>query len=358
MSGVILFSDTHFSNRSAFGRFESNPDFPGCNSRFHHIARTLINALDYAKKNDCETFFILGDVFHERGVIQVPVYKAVYDILDQQRNFPVYMFPGNHDVCDIRAMYSDKGLNSLFAFDKQFEGLETTVASEPYKWASMSFASIVMLPFSSNEKKLVEMSYSMLPKKDGKLRVLMLHHSFTGASSGPHEWKMPNAIDIDDLCPDYDLIFSGHYHKHQTLVGKKNILTYVGSPLQHDFGERTYTPGFIHLLPNGSWKHIENDFSPKFDIIETSNPDDLLLMSSFRNDYVSVKWTGDSELLKDIKLSDNIILDTTPQSSTVEVRTSIKTTDSVEEQLQKYVEVKADGSKEYLDKGISLYKEK
>jgi DNA repair exonuclease SbcCD nuclease subunit len=169
---------------------------------------------------------------------------------------------------------------------------------------------------------------------------------------------MPNGIDVDDICPEYDLIFSGHYHRHQTLVGKKNFMTYVGAPLQHDFGERTYTPGFIHLYLDGKWKHIENDFSPRFDIIETSEVNDLLLISTFGNDYVSVRWKGDTSLLKDIKLSDNVVIDSTPQSSVVEARTDIKTTDSVEEQLKKYVEVKASGSQEHLDKGVSLYKGK
>jgi DNA repair exonuclease SbcCD nuclease subunit len=362
--GVVLYSDPHFSNRTAFGRFETNAEFPGCNSRFHHIAKTLTNALDYANKNDCEAFFILGDVFHERGIIHVPVYKAVYDILNQPRTFPVYMIPGNHDVVDIRAMYGDKGLTSLFALkkdcslsiDQKYRGL--TNVFDNWGVVQLSFAWVAMLPFSTDEKKIIDWSDQLLPKKEkGKLNILMLHHSFIGALTGSHEWVMPNGIDPDDLNPAYDLVFSGHYHRHQ-IVGKKRKVIYVGAPLQHDFGERTYVPGFIHLFPDGTGRHIENDFSPRFDIIETSEINDLLLISTFRNDYVSIRWKGDSSALKDVKLSDNVIIDSTPMATTLEARTTIKTTDSVEEQLKKYVEVKAEGSKEHLDKGVSLYKGK
>lgn len=362
MAGVVLYSDPHFSNRSAFGKFESNVDFPGCNSRFHEIAKTLINALQYAKEQDCEAFFILGDVFHERGTIHVPVFKSVHDIIFQDWPFDIYLIPGNHDMVDVRAMHGDKGLNSLFAFKTNYEK-ENRIQTfyNDYGTVRTSFAWFHLQPFSTDEKKLINRTYVLGDKKEGP-DIFLMHHSFMGAKTGPHEWAMPNHIDVDDLNPKVDLYFSGHYHLHQIIKGKttKNELIYVGSPLQHDFGEKNYTPGFIHLMPDLTWKHIENKLSPRFNVIETDSLAELNMLSNRPQDYISVKWKGDAGMIEKYKISNtlpNMIIDTTPVATKVEARTDIKTTDSVEETLKKYVTAKkGKEDKEVVDFGLTLYK--
>jgi DNA repair exonuclease SbcCD nuclease subunit len=365
MSGVVLYSDPHFSNRTAFGKFESNPTFPGCNSRFHEIAKTLVNALQYAKDNDCEAFFILGDVFHERGTIQVPVFKGVHDILFKGWRFPIYAIPGNHDMVDLRAMHGTKGLNSLFAFDggePDYERKSIIRIFDKESVVRTSFAFFNMLPFSVDEKKLINMTYSLSNKGKSTPNIFLMHHSFMGAITGPHEWAMPNHIDIDDFNQDVEMYWSGHYHRHQRIKGKttNNELWYVGAPLQHDFGEKNYTPGFIHLLPDLTWKQVENVNSPRFNIIETSSLADLNMLCARPQDYISVKWKGDAGMIEKYKTTNtlpNMIIDTTPTASVVESRTDIKTTDSVEETISKYVEAKkGKEDKELADFGLTLYK--
>lgn len=367
MAGVILYSDPHFSNRTAFGKFESNPEFPGCNSRFHEIAKTLLNALQYAEDNDCEAFFILGDVFHERGTIQVPVFKGVHDILFNKKwSFRIYIMPGNHDMVDIRAMYGTEGLTSLFAFgEKNIDWNRKDIVSvidSDYGTISAMGAKFHMLPFSKDEKKLINMTYSLPEVNKPTPDIFLFHHSFMGAKTGPHEWSMPNHIDVDDLNPAVEMYFSGHYHLHQKIKGKTTVnkLIYVGAPLHHDFGEKNYIPGFIHLMPNLTWKHVENKISPRFTTIETASLADLNALSSRPQDYISVKWKGDAGMIEKYKITNtlpNMIIDTTPVATTVESRTNIKTTDSVEETLKKYVNAKkGKEDKEVVDFGINLYK--
>ena len=38
MAGIVVLSDTHFSNRKQFGKSLTNAVWKGCNSRFHEIA--------------------------------------------------------------------------------------------------------------------------------------------------------------------------------------------------------------------------------------------------------------------------------------------------------------------------------
>lgn len=357
MSGIVLWSDPHFANRTSFGKIETNSEFPGCNSRFHEIAKSFRKAVDYAEGNDCESIFILGDIFHDRGVIDIPVYNAVYQLFKEAagRGVRVVIYPGNHDMVDLRAMHVNKHLHSLFTYEK------ITHVQEKPSIVQTAYFPVAVIPYSNSSREVVETSKRLLDQMSGDIKILMLHHSVNGAITGPHEWVMPHRLDADDLPEGYTHIFSGHYHCHQ----KVKRLWYVGAPLHHDFGERTYTPGFIHVKPDGSWTQIENTDSPRFQVIETCDPKVLKTINP--KDYTSIKWDGDFnevELAKE-DMPDNSIIEVTHKTKT-SVRTNIQTTDQVETMIEKYAEAKYgkvvpagdNHSSEIIDYGVRLYKGK
>lgn len=360
MGGIILFSDPHFGNRTSFGRYESNPEFPGCNSRFHVIARAFRAAVEYALENNCESIFILGDVFHERGVIEVPVYNGVYQLFREAtgQGIRIVVYPGNHDMQDLRAMHVDKHLHSLFAFEKL-----ANVYDKP-SIVQTAYFPVAIIPYSSGARGVVETSERLLNKMSGDIRMLMLHHSVDGAKTGPHEWVMPNKLDVDAFPEGYSHIWSGHYHQHQMLTStdRKKRLWYVGAPAHHDFGERNYVPGFIHIHSDGKWQHIENTSSPRFKVYTTNDIDKIKDMIN-PNDYNSVRWQGDVADLEYVKKqlpyncdveAENI----SPSSGVLKTRASIDTTDPAETMIEKYANTtsKMTDPSEIIEHGKFLYK--
>jgi len=352
MGGIVLWSDPHFANRTAFGKIETNAEFPGCNSRFHVIAKAFRNAVDYAEDNYCESIFILGDVFHDRGSIEIPVYNGVYQLFREatERGIGLVVYPGNHDTVDLRAMHVNKHLHSLFSFERI-----ATICENPTVVQTAYFP-VAIIPYSHSSREVVAVAERLLSKMSGDIKMLMMHHSVNGAITGPHEWVMPHRLDVDLLPEAYTHIWSGHYHCHQQV----KRLWYVGAPVHHDFGERTYTPGFVHVLPDGTWKHIENDYSPRFKLLETNDVKELNSIDA--NNYVSVKWKGDINEVEKAKsnLPDNCVVEIASIPKQSKSRTDIDTTDPVETMITKYTMAKAnpDTADEIVDYGVRLYKGK
>ena len=337
MAGIVAVSDTHFSNRKQFGKVLPSPVWKGCNSRFHHIGYAFQQTFAYALKNDCEAIVVPGDIFHERGLLKVPVYNAVYEIFDQisnQSKIKLIIMPGNHDMVDVRAMHGSEGLHSLFAMNAM------TIVADRASHIPLDGFDLYMVPFSPDPKEVVASAKSIFRKAQAsplKPAVLFLHHSISGAETGPSNWKMPHELTPDDLNLGFDIVASGHYHKHQVLP---HGIFYVGGLLQHDFGERNYTPGWVHILPDGTWKHVENKESPRFMEIETNSSADLNELAN-STDYWNIIWTGEpSEKARWTGLDDASISFKRSDPDGMVLRSQITGKDSVPDMLSKYVKVK------------------
>ena len=331
MSNLLYsISDTHISNRKGFVKDVDNSEFPGTNSRFYEIIKAIRLCADQAVSAGAEALVIPGDVFNERGILPVAVYNASYKVFeDISKKIRLIFLPGNHDCVSSSALHSDAGLHSLYGF-KEF----ADVAHSPETYETDSF-SISMVPFIPNKEGTVaaaHMLYNKL-KKSKKFNLVFFHHSFEGAETGPINFKMPYPLTYEDI-PPFDGKFSGHIHKHQT-IGKD--LVYIGAPLHHDAGERNYNPGWLEINDRGSYRHIENTFSPRFVVTETSSLKDVAKLGD--NNYKIVKWTGEEASGYKLKDSyDNIRVELTPKELKQVVRTSITSTDSVEDMMRKYMQ--------------------
>lgn len=337
MAGIVVVSDTHFSNRKQFGKTLATPVWKGCNSRFHYTGYAFQLAFQYALEHDCEAIVVPGDIFHERGLLKVPVYNAVYEIFDQianQSKVKLIIMPGNHDMVDVRAMHGTEGLHSLFAMNAM-----TIVADRPSHIPLDDF-DLYMVPFSPDPKEVVANAKSIFRKAQSnplKPATLFLHHSIAGAETGPSNWKMPHELTPDDLQLGFDLVISGHYHKHQVLP---HGIVYAGALLQHDFGERDYTPGWLHVLPDGTWTQIENKWSPRFMELETDCSSDIDQIANSM-DYWNIIWKGDSSeraRWKGVEDASISFKRSDPEGAVLRSQISMK--DSVPEMVPKYVKVK------------------
>lgn len=330
MAGIVVLSDTHFSNRKQFGKSLTNAVWKGCNSRFHEIAYAVQRAFQYALKNDCEAIVLPGDIFHERGFIQVPVYNAVYEIFDQianQSKIKLIIMPGNHDMVDSKALGGSEGLHSLFAMNNM------TIVAERPSFVPIESFNLYLTPYSSDIDPILA-NIATLTFSPPKYPILFLHQSIEGAETGPTNWKMPHELKVATLeALPFELVISGHYHKKQSLSKKVH---YCGALVQHDFGERDYTPGFMHVLPDGTWKHIEDKESPRFVKLVTDDIKKVNLLNP--KNYNAVEWTGENP--KSVSLAENVLLTHLPEVETRVIRSTIKTTDNIREMITKYVEIR------------------
>ena len=200
--GLVLISDLHLANRKAFSKVVPDPAFKGCNSRLLEILSTINWSLKYAVNNDCEGVVILGDIFHDRGTISVPVFNAFYSLLSKYRGvIPVYAFPGNHDFVDSKALWGEDGFNSLYCFSDIIH-----VVHEPGTVTHFNSFNIKMIPFNINAENVLKEATNF-SAKTSKVNLLMLHHGIDGAVFGPANWSMPHTISPDQLPSSYDHIF-------------------------------------------------------------------------------------------------------------------------------------------------------
>lgn len=353
--GLVIISDLHFGNHKQWAQEVTTTDeFPGCNSRMYSIINAVLAAYDFAVEQDAEAIIVAGDVFHERKVIEVAVFNAVYRIFASiSKQIPLYVIPGNHDMVDLYAMYGTKGLVSVYPF-KDF----CTVVYKPTTVELKSF-NVMLFPFNISAETIIADATKLQKESNSdKINVAVYHHSVDGAVFGSHQFKMPHPLSVSAL-PVFDLSFSGHYHMHQTIPGEKNSLTYVGSLLQHNFGERDYDCGFVYIDTLGNWSHISNSTSPRFNIYELETSKKIQAYSE--SDYNLIRWYGSSKDAQKVKEQyKGAFVHTLPKEEKTKVRTSMEVTDSADKLFQKYVEVKLGDSpkaKPYLDFGVKLYKE-
>lgn len=303
---MLVASDLHLDNFPAFGQPDSDPRFPGCNSRAVEILRALERVYLAAVAGGDKYVIIPGDIFHRRGVLLVPLVNALCKIFDRFKNeFDVLtiVLPGNHDYVDRHARYESEHLHALY-------GMSGTVAvvSEPqvFKIREASGTGIAgFIPYTPNRELWIKRSQSLAAlmgaSEISARPVIFAHQSFDGARTGPHEYIMKEGLGTLDV-PEEVRVYSGHYHMHQS-IGE--WVEYVGGLVQQNLGEREYRPGHMKIdLVNDARSFIENLDSPRFRLYEGASPVELAKerAEAMRfGDYLTVRWTGKASDLADVQ---------------------------------------------------------
>src|SRR5690606_26763288 len=121
---------------------------------------------------------------------------------------------------------------------------------------------ILGIPYTENREHVAELCRSAAPNNDST-RLLLAHLGVQGAKVGA-DFVYTNEADcaVKDLnSKAFEFGFLGHYHIHQKL--SKNVY-YVGSPLQHNWGDRGQIRGFVEYdTKTKKLKHVECQ-APKF----------------------------------------------------------------------------------------------
>lgn len=264
MKTSVLVSDLHAHNFSQFATILPN----GRNSRLQATLDVIQQITEFCDNNKVSNLFFLGDMFHSRTRLDVDVLSTTWRAWADLRAYvdEMIILTGNHDQAN-----KDGTVHSLEPF-KAF----ARVIDKPWV-GKIGRQRIAAHPFTTDIEEWKKWANSIPPNTD----YFFFHQGVSQAKVGAFDISVKAEIDIEDLPDRARWLWGGHYHKHQILP---NGAGFVGSPLQHNFGERGEKKGFIyHRYPDLAYQ-IESN-APKFFYYES--------LKKFEN--AVEKWDHDDE---------------------------------------------------------------
>jgi DNA repair exonuclease SbcCD nuclease subunit len=227
-----------------------------------------IKAIGDELKGETDQVVILGDITHEHGRLTPPVLLAVDDALYNfnYHGMAVTLIDGNHDL-------DANNCSILDAFIDNEESTRIEAHHVPSRIFWSYPVAVHVIPYCSAEEtklafKEIEQAAKEYPDQYAPGCVVLMHGHFDGAKHGNHEFQPPGGISPKDIPDCVQLVISGHYHMFQEIDDR---ILYIGAPLQHDFGEAQYVPGYMVLdfAENGevTWERVDVDFAPVHHIL-------------------------------------------------------------------------------------------
>jgi DNA repair exonuclease SbcCD nuclease subunit len=168
-----------------------------------------------AKEEGCDTGIFMGDWHHNRNSLNITTMDYSLRALEKlgQAFDKFYFFPGNHDL-----YYKDKRDIHSVEFGKYIPGI--TVVHEP-----VTIGDVTLCPW------LVGDEWRSIGKKGGKYIFghFELPSFFMNAMV-----QMPDHGEIQlDSFKNYELGFSGHFHKRQ----QRQNMIYIGNAFPHNYAD-------------------------------------------------------------------------------------------------------------------------
>lgn len=199
----------------------------GLGSRLHQCLNIFRLLHKEAKKRGINKILLNGDIFEKNGVLEVEVFDAVYKEVERMylAGLTVVMNIGNHDVTRTSPDHLP-ALHSLRIFNRVARVIETP---------RIVWDRLCIVPWMADPKALISQVKDIaknwaLPHNP----LLALHAGVSGAIAGTGQ-SLSGAIRLEDLYPErFKLLLLSDYH-HPQWIGKNSF--YLGSPLQHSFGE-------------------------------------------------------------------------------------------------------------------------
>ena len=248
---ITLISDTHFSTPTQFSSINEH----GLNTRFVD----QLSVFDLIPE-DTDVLIHLGDVFHNRFRVSHQLYNTVYDRFDSAPGRHKIIVVGNHDL------YQYDTDKTLVPFMKV-----AAVVSSTYTYYDLHGIRFHCVPYNFDSSRLQSDVASSLSNLSGN-DILLTHAGVEGAKVGASNLVIKSDITLKNLYTEhFAYVLLGHYHKYQQLA--ENTY-YIGSPLQHNFGECGEIKG-IATIEDGKFTFIQNNTAPTFNVISVSSEDQI-----------------------------------------------------------------------------------
>lgn len=302
-------------------------------NRLYDIRDAMLWIGDQAREHDVDALVVAGDLFHSRKSLDIDVLYVIAEVIRHEwDDLKVVLLLGNHDISDTGEH------NSLMIFED-----DCTVVDEPCI-VEFDETDVGFIPWTT-QKKDVQDSIKLFQEHD--CRYVIGH---LGIKEGyyQHGVKAKSGIPAG-MFKEFSWVVLGHYHAQQKV---KNI-TYVGSPLQLNWGESGDTKSIL-IAEDDNLEFIENTKSPKFVVVEEK--DDLDEISD--NDIMQVSESL-SDDVQEIPNEDIQIVPDVPESPSPRISfTSSRFTDIIKEWVEVNMPSEEGVSKEELiSKGMEYLDE-
>ena len=258
---IILYSDLHIHNHH---RLMVNSE----------TALGIISYIkDYAQEHNIKKIICAGDFFHTKSKAYAPhVIQSWLELKEiKKAGLEHYMLIGNHDMA-----VPNTTMNSiLFVFSDYAKIVPDYIFfdTKNTRFHLLSYTNTYFNNFQIDEKKK---------------NVLVGHLDIIGFQMS-NGFQAISGFKMDDF-EKFDLVLSGHYHKHQ----QKDNIVYIGSPYQTSFSERHQKKGFIVLDDETlDWEFVESPDAPKYEILEINKITDLP-EHKIPNNFLKIKLKNNS----------------------------------------------------------------
>ncbi|WP_422358701.1 metallophosphoesterase family protein [Reichenbachiella sp.] len=199
-----------------------------------------------------------GDVFEKASVPTFLVDQTYAEFLRlANAEIQILIVPGNHERSALPpSLFLNHPNIHIFDVARTYSFAKLSISGFPY------YKGDIRSKFPSIRTKLGK----NVSKSD--FNILCVHHAIDGVKAGHHFFEFRNrkdTLNIKDLPGDFDIVLSGHIHKHQILeapskAGKNVPIIYSGSTEKTMFDEINETKGY-HIL-NIECKTFTHEFLP------------------------------------------------------------------------------------------------
>lgn len=245
----------------------------GINSRLLETCRVLRWMIQSSFDRKCSKFIVAGDLLHVRKDIPTVALDLVSEVFQEFKDkLEIVLLVGNHDL----------NVNSYHTGLRAFRGSCRVIASPQV------VDGIGYFPWTDDQETASKVFRKLMDK--GATRIVG-HMGISGAKIGPSSFEVPGHIELETIkgLDALEWIVLGHYHKHQNVRGN---IWYVGSPLQHDRGERNDGKKGFFIANGAKLEFIENTTSPRFLDVYPDTP-----AASIRaNDFVKIIGRTEEEV--------------------------------------------------------------
>lgn len=251
-NGFVATSDVHFST-----------------STLDVAYKVLEQALQLSIINKLP-LYIGGDLNDSKAIIRSETIKMISELFLKYDSVEKFVLIGNHDRNHEKNSH-DHSLEFMKLIPK------TTVIDQATFIGNGWYA----IPYCNSGKQFME---AINEARSQGLKKILCHQGFWGAKMG-HYVSDHTSVHPDELA-DFDIVLTGHYHEHQK-VGKKQNVMYFGSPYTVSFAEAGDSKVIWKIedlegkikatpFPTEVRKHIQIEFENAIGELPKLRKDDLL----------------------------------------------------------------------------------
>ena len=238
---VVATADNHLDFSAVqFGpkRYDRKTDFQRC----------FMAVIDYALKNKPDVVLLGGDLFDNINPRNPPrsfLMRAFRELHD--KGIRVIAVSGEHDTpksfeegSSPLSVYAESG---CITFCQSYER-PTPIAFNSHDGDKVVITGLSRSPFAGPGIDPLE---QFTPKERAEINVLLTHYPISGFDG---YFANDAVIQLSSVPRDYQLVVSGHLHRHQEMESRETFLVYPGSTERASITEAPDPKGFVWLELN------------------------------------------------------------------------------------------------------------